>query len=203
MDKKEIFDLAARELKLDIQEQKTFQIDGDMYLTKIKIGNILSTETYDRETKEFVGEPAPTQKLSIQSSYNAALKYLEDEKMVTVDDYNANNVSRLKKKLFCSESWAMLFEYKAKKLSHTVSVKDAKLRDFLCSFDAFCQDASAGFALLATAADNPSPKKKPHRQAVQVAREEDPSSTTSRLSNTLMTMRAQLLSLVESTDQNM
>jgi len=84
-------------------------------------------KNHERETKEFSGKSAPTKKMSIQNAYAAAVQYLEDASIVIVDDHNASNVSRLKKELFCSDSWSMLFEYKAKKLIHTLATNNAKL----------------------------------------------------------------------------
>lgn len=62
VDKKEIFALAARALRLVIEEEKTFEIDDDLYMTKIKFGNVLCKETHNRGSKEFTGKPALTKK---------------------------------------------------------------------------------------------------------------------------------------------
>lgn len=200
MDKQEIFALAAKELKLTIQEQKTVEINDDMYLTKIKIGNVLSKESHERETKEFSGKSAPTKKMSIQNAYATAVQYLEDASMVIVDDHNASNVSRLKKELFCSDSWSMLFEYKAKKLSHTLATNNSKLRDFLLSFDSFYHDASASFALLDATQNKTPPRKRARHQSIQQADSEDAALIVSRLSHSLVHLRGELLSLVSDQD---
>jgi hypothetical protein len=200
VDKQEIFALAAKELKLTIHEQKTFEINDDMYLTKIKIGNVLSKESHERGTKEFSGKSAPTKKMSIQNAYAAAVQYLEDASMVIVDDHNASNVSRLKKELFCSDSWSMLFEYKAKKISHTLATNNAKLRDFLLSFDSFYQDASASFALLDATKNNTPPRKRARHQSMQQADSEDTALIVNRLSHSLVHLRGELLSLVSDQD---
>jgi len=51
VNKKEIFLLAARELKLNIQEEKTIEINDDMYLTKIKIGKVLCRDPVTMKQK--------------------------------------------------------------------------------------------------------------------------------------------------------
>jgi len=70
----------------------------------------------------------------------------------------------------------MLFEHKA---------NDAKLHDFIISFDSFYQDASAAFGFLAKTEDTTPPKQKLCRQAVLGAREEDPASAMNKSSQTL------------------
>jgi hypothetical protein len=195
VDKKEIFALAARALGLLIEKEETFEIDDDLYMTKIKIGNAPCKETHVRGLKEFTGKPALTKKLSVHNAFSAALKYLEDAKMIQVDDYNADNVSQLKRDLFSSESWSMLFEHKAKKLIDVVGANNTKLNDFIVSFDAFYQDASAAFGFLADTEDAAAPKKKRRRQAVPPAGKEDPAPTINKLSHCLFKLHAQLHSI--------
>ena len=196
VDKKEIFALAAKALRLSIEAEKTFEMDDDLYMTKIEIGNILCKETCKRGSKEFIGKPALTKKLSIHNAFSAAIKYLEDESMIQVDDYNADNVSRLKQELFSSDSWSMLFEHKTKKLIHTINRNDAKLHDFIISFDTFYQEASNAFQLLAETSHSTPPKKRLRREAVLGIGQEDPASAMKNLSDSLFKMRTQLDSLV-------
>lgn len=171
-----------------------------MYLTKIKIGNVLSKESHERETKEFSGKSAPTKKMSIQNAYATAVQYLEDASMVIVDDHNASNVSRLKKELFCSDSWQCCSNTKQKKLSHRLATNNAKLRDFLLSFDSFYHDASASFALLDATQNKTPPRKRARHQSIQQADSEDAALIVSRLSHSLVHLRGELLSLVSDQD---
>jgi hypothetical protein len=87
--------LAARELRLTVQEENTTQIDADMYITRLKIGNMLREDSYDRETKEFAGDIAETRNISVQNAYHVVLKYPENQKRVIIDDYSAPTVSEL------------------------------------------------------------------------------------------------------------
>lgn len=218
MNKKEIFLLAARELKLNIQEEKTIEINDDMYLTKIKIGKVLCRDPCNNETEEFSGKPALTKNMSIQNAYSAALAHLETKRMVTVYDYNADNVSRLKKELFSSESWSMLFQYKANKLAHALHTRDEKLRAFLCSFDSFCQRVSASYPPPAAGVnDAPSNKrprrrfaagdaatsatKKPRRGHISDGADEDAALPAPGLSRWLAGLRTDLLCLLGDPDE--
>ena len=62
------------------------QIDGDTFITRLEIGNIVSKESCDRETKEFLGSSALTKNLSIENAYHTVLTHLENEKRIVIDD---------------------------------------------------------------------------------------------------------------------
>lgn len=94
--KKEIFALAAKELALTIQSEATTQIQDDMFVTKLTIGNMLASLN-TIETKEFLGSAAISKNIAIQNAYHAVLEYLENENRIEINDYNAKNVIRLKK----------------------------------------------------------------------------------------------------------
>lgn len=184
VDRKQIFALAAEEFRLTIQAEKTIQIDDENFVTTIKIGNILSTETYEKITKEFSGALATTKKMSVQNAYHAALNYLENERMVTIDDYNAAHVCKLKRDILFFSSWSMLFEDKIGKLMNSIKAKDAAIRAFLASFDlVFEQIPSAGA----------SPAKKPRQKITPPSKK---TSILSGLTQSITDLRDQLLCLL-------
>lgn len=71
---------------------------------------MLAKESYDRESREFRGQFASTKNASIENAYDTALRYLDTEKIIKIDDYHASTVTRLKQVVFRSDSWAMLFQ---------------------------------------------------------------------------------------------
>lgn len=109
VNRKDLFDLAAAELKLTMKAENTVQIDADTFMTTIQVGNMLNKESCERETKEFRGQLALAKNMAIQNAYDSALKYLDAEKLIKIDDCNADAVTRLKRDAFRSDSWAMLF----------------------------------------------------------------------------------------------
>lgn len=199
MDKKGIFALAAKELSLTIEDETTVQIDDDYFQTTILIGGPVAKQFDGSDTKKISGSYGLTKKLSVQNAYTAALQCLENKRMVIVDDYNAPNVSRLKKELFCSNSWSMLFEYKADNLRSAVVAKNKALRSFLSSFDSFCQDASTNLALLFSPQAAAPPSKKRRRRDVAGPTAQDRTAVCERLSQSLMRLRTELLSLTNDT----
>lgn len=184
VDRKGIFALAAKELKLTIEAESTVQIDGDTFITKIKIGNVLAKESYENQTKEFAGSLARTKKQSIQNAYHAALSYLENKKMIVIDDYNASHVAQLKQDVLYSSTWSMLFKDKVAKLKNTIQAKDMAIRGFLNLFDSACQEASL-------ISPESSVAKKPQCSRTTTA------SILDGLSEALLNIRARLLSLLE------
>lgn len=73
MDRKGIFALAAEELKLTVQAETTLQIDGDTFVAKIRINNILDRDSCQTKTREFSSAFARTKKQAVQNAYHAAL----------------------------------------------------------------------------------------------------------------------------------
>jgi hypothetical protein len=193
--KKEIFALAAKELRLTIQSERTTQIDDDMFITRLGIGNMLNKESCDRETREFLGNSAPTKNLSIENAYHTALKYLESENLVQIDDYNGQHVSQLRTDMLCCSTWLMLYEEKANQLKNDISAKNMALREFFSSFDSVCQQAAAVLPLFPPK-EKASPNKKPRHDMVPSTSKTDPASVYCDLSKALTRLRAELLLLL-------
>lgn len=76
-------------------------------------------------------------------------------------------------------------------------MKDAALCGFLASFDAVCQEVSVTFPPSSVLQSGPSPAKKPRRKPMPAPANVDAECVLSKLSESLMKMRAGLLSLLE------
>jgi len=133
-----MFALAAKELKLTIQSEATTQTDDGMFVSRLTLGNMLARVSYDIETKEFIGSAAISKNLAIENAYHNILRYLENEKRIEIDDYNAERVSELKADMLFSKTWLMLFEDKAKKLKQYISAKNTALQRFFHSLNSVC-----------------------------------------------------------------
>ena len=187
-----MFALAAKELKLTIQSEATTQTDDGMFVSRLTLGNMLARVSYDIETKEFIGGAAISKNLAIENAYHSILKYLENEKRIEIDDYNAERVSELKADMLFSKTWLMLFEDKAKKLKQDISAKNTALQRFFHSFNSVCLETSSMVPLLACKQASPA-KKRARQQPICSSGNIDPSSVYSKLSMTLSKLRAELL----------
>lgn len=135
-----------------------------------------------------------TKKLAIQSAYNSALRYLEDGKYIMVDNYNAHNVSQMREEKLYAESWSMLFEYKATKLSQIARTNKKKLEDIVSSLDTLCHDACAAVPLSHKGVEIPPPRKKTRCRKEICERSSAPSA--SKLHEAIQHIRDDLLRLV-------
>jgi len=197
-----MFALAAKELKLTIQSEATAQTDDGMFVSRLTLGNMLARVSYDIETKEFIRSAAISKNLAIENAYHSILTYLENEKRIEIDDYNAERVSEQKGDMFFSKTWLMLFEDKAKKLKQDISAKNMALQRFFHSFNSVCLETSSRVPLLACKQASPA-KKRARQQPICSSGNTDPSSVYSKLSMTLSKLRAELLRLLEPADQDM
>lgn len=191
MDRTHLFDLAAAEFGLTVQTQKSFEIDDDMFVTKLEISNVLARDSYDRKTIEFSGKPAHTKTLSIQNAYDAVLKYLEDERIIHVDDYNAVHVCELRHDVLRHSCWSMLFEDKVNKLQANIEEKDPSLRQALTALDS----AMAPLQLLAN--QKPRARKRARRASFSTLGDTAMASVLSTLSESMTNLRDRLLSLTD------
>lgn len=112
VDRKTLFDAAAQKLGFYVQAENTLTI-RDEFVTVIKVANLPARASFQKETKEFYGEFASTDALSVQNAYHVALRYLEKEGIIVVNDYNSEYIMQLKSDLFRFKSWAMLHEFDA------------------------------------------------------------------------------------------
>lgn len=83
---KDLFNVAVGKLGLSVEAEDTLTI-GDEFITVIKISNLPAKTSLQRETKQFYGEFASTDVLSIQSAcaYHVALSFLEKERFVVIN----------------------------------------------------------------------------------------------------------------------
>ena len=84
----------------------------------------------------------------------------------------------------------MLFEDEATKLKNNIKAKDAALRGSLTFFDSVCQESSTAVPLLTVAENHV-------RKSLLLPASQMPASILRRLSQSLVNLRGELLSLLE------
>lgn len=150
----------------------------------------------EKQTKEFYGEFESTHYTAIQTAYQAALRYLVEEKMVTIDDYNFRYTAELKQELFRFKSWAMIHEDSAESLRSEIKTTNLALRKILSSFGSILQDMSCISPFLLPTEASPATKKRHRNTDLPTATGASSASPLHKLSDSLANLHANLMSLV-------
>lgn len=182
--------MAAQEYNLTVETENTIQIEEDNFVTKILINNVKNRASCEYAMKEFTGKMALTKKQSLQNAYQTTLTFLEKEKMVIIDDYNAPRGSQLEEDVLYHSSWHMLFEDKVAKLKASINATETTLRSFLAAFDSACD------LLLHSCEPPPSASKKRRFRDTTATSSATDESIGYRLSQSFIKLRAQILSLL-------
>lgn len=169
--KKDIFSLAASTLHLVVKSENTIQIMDDKFVTKLTITNMMARTSYTTDTQEFFGSMASLKNDAIENAYWAVLQHLENKNLIEVDDYNAKKFAQATSEILSSNSWAMLFEDKTKKLKQELALQKNTLQELLGKLVVLRQEISSTICCVAPSKPRKGTKKRPRQ--LQAGDDED------------------------------